>query len=120
MNKKMDEMNNIMIDVETLGTEYNPVILSIGAIFFNEIETGNKFYIEISLEDSLALKHNITAETLRFWMNELIKNNNHINIFMPENKTKVSDALFQFYNFCTENKPLNRQKNFKFLGLGNA
>lgn len=67
-----------MLDLETLGTGRNSVILSIGAVYFNPYEIskgpiGPRFYLEFGAE-SLALQQQmgmkIDAATVVWWMRQ--------------------------------------------------
>ncbi len=67
-NKKFD---HIMVDIETLGSESNSAILSIGAVKFdiNTGEVGDTFYKTISLDSCLKVGLTINADTIAWWMN---------------------------------------------------
>lgn len=60
-------MKNIMLDLETLGTTADSVIVSIGAVYFDETGLGTEIYIPINIESSLTAGRKVTAGTLRFW-----------------------------------------------------
>lgn len=65
-------MNNIMIDIETLGTESFSLILSLAAVEF-DIETGKigrEFYKKIELQSALDVGLKIDTETLTWWMQQ--------------------------------------------------
>lgn len=69
--KQVPVMNDIMIDLETLGTTTDSAILSIGAVRFNEEEIDDKgFYRVITIESNQAAKRRINADTLRWWLNQ--------------------------------------------------
>lgn len=62
-------MNNLMIDIETLSTSKNSVIISLGAVFF-DIETGklgSSFYYTITRESCWEYGLEEDGETLRWW-----------------------------------------------------
>ena len=65
-------MNNVMIDIETLGTKPDSPVLAIGAVFFDPDtgEIGNTFYRVISLESALIKSKNVDADTLKWWMQQ--------------------------------------------------
>lgn len=63
-------MNEIMLDLETLGVEPGCVILSIGACFFDRKQIGETFYQVIDLEDSLAKGMSIRPATLKWWFKQ--------------------------------------------------
>ena len=65
--------NNAMLDIETLSTRADGVILSIGAVHFN-LDTGNVnpdgFYQQVSLENNLKIGRFVDADTLKWWMSQ--------------------------------------------------
>jgi hypothetical protein len=64
---------DVMIDMETLGTTADAVILSIGAVKFN-LETGKiddeGFYRSVSVESNLDLGRRISESTLVWWLKQ--------------------------------------------------
>lgn len=68
-------MNNVMIDIETLGTESYSAILSIAAVRFNmDGETSKEIFHEtINLESSLNFGLRINANTLKWWVDKDIE-----------------------------------------------
>lgn len=66
-------MNNVMVDLETLATTADAVILSIGAVVF-DLKTGEMstdgFYRVVSVESSLAQGRRVSESTLKFWMSQ--------------------------------------------------
>jgi hypothetical protein len=65
-------MTNVMVDLETLGTRSNSVILSIGAVFFEPKDNtlGREFYAQIRLSDSLERGMQVDASTILWWMSQ--------------------------------------------------
>lgn len=65
-------MNNVMIDIETLGTNPNAVILSLAAVEFcpNSGKTAREFYKKIDLNSALKLGLEIDTETLIWWQTQ--------------------------------------------------
>lgn len=65
--------DHISLDIETLGTTADCMILSVGAVKF-DIETGDihnaGFYRKVSIESNKAWKRDFSADTLRWWMNQ--------------------------------------------------
>lgn len=60
-------MNNVMVDLETLGINNSPVILSIGAVKFDENGLGDEFHLTI---DRLSCAHVGLIEdqsTIEWW-----------------------------------------------------
>lgn len=67
---------NVMVDLETLGTAPNSVLLSIGAVMFDSmgafLADDYKFYTEVALEQQMQ-NHVIDLNTIRFWNDEAAK-----------------------------------------------
>lgn len=64
-------MQNVMIDLETLGTTADAVIMSIGAVEFElNGEIGRKFYRSVSIDSNLALDRKISESTLVWWLQQ--------------------------------------------------
>ena len=66
-------MKHVMIDLETLGTVADSVIMSIGAVRF-DLETDKMdddgFYASISIESNFEYKRRVQEETLIWWMKQ--------------------------------------------------
>lgn len=66
-------MKHVMIDVESLATTADAVIMSIGACRFdldtNEIEDAG-FYASVSIESNLDFKRRVSEDTLIWWMKQ--------------------------------------------------
>lgn len=65
-------MNNIMLDLETMGNGPNAAIIAIGAVFFdyeNE-QLGESFYETISLQSSVNGGGEIDASTVIWWLQQ--------------------------------------------------
>lgn len=68
----MGQINNLMIDIETLGTKSNSVIMSIGAVMF-DIETGEvgeTFRADIDPETCVNAGLKIDASTVIWWLGQ--------------------------------------------------
>jgi hypothetical protein len=66
-------MKHIMVDLETLGTAADAVILSIGAVRFDlesEQMDDAGFYASISIESNLAAGRRIQEDTLCWWLKQ--------------------------------------------------
>jgi hypothetical protein len=101
------EMNNLMIDLETLGNRSGCVITSIAGVEFdiNTGVTGREFYEKITIQTCLDLGLFIQGDTLKWWFNqdkeaqqELFKD--------TQNLVKV---LYDFKMFIDELKPADLQ-----------
>lgn len=63
---------HLMIDIETLSTKSNAVILSIAAVNF-DLDTGligDNFYKKIDIQSCLDIGLHIDGDTLKWWLNQ--------------------------------------------------
>lgn len=96
-------MHDIMIDLETLSTQPNAAILSIGACYF-DMSTGNigdTFHRHIHFTDYPEIGH-ISAETVKWWL----KQSDAARKALTDNKTGVAlaTALMELHDFVPRNK----------------
>lgn len=65
-------MNELQIDFETLGTNPDTVVISVGAQFFDLEKKllGPSFYMAFDIEDQLKKGRSINADTLKWWMSQ--------------------------------------------------
>ncbi len=103
-------MKNVMIDLETLGTSCDSVILSLGAVAFDEtIE--DSFYRKINLQSCTDLGLKIDTDTVLWWLgqNELARKE-----IFEGNKDfpTLSCALLQFSAWLVD------KENVKIWGNG--
>ena len=75
-------MSELMIDIETLGTSKNSVILSIGAVQFTDAGVEKSFYVRVDPESCTDWGLQIDARTVMWWFgqseearNEVASNN---------------------------------------------
>jgi exodeoxyribonuclease VIII len=81
---------DIMIDLETMGTNFDAPIISIGAVAFEDT-IFDKIQIDILLED--AVKNGVTdGGTIRFWMQQ----SDVARASIINGKTPLKSALIQF------------------------
>lgn len=89
-------MNHVSVDLETLGTVADAVILSIGAVRFdpdtNQIDDGG-FYRCISIDSNLDYKRRIQEDTLVWWMKQSPAAQK---VFHEPNKVSLETALCEF------------------------
>ena len=90
-----------MVDIETLGTKSNSVILAIAAVEFNidSGETGKEFKIGISVQDCLNHGLLIEGDTLIWWMKQ---NDDARMIIVNDHASLVETALDSFDAFCSQ------------------
>lgn len=61
-------MNRVMLDLETLGTTPGSIIVSIGAVRFDEGSIGDQFYQRIDVTSAEKLGFTMDAKTVLWWM----------------------------------------------------
>lgn len=88
-------MNNIMLDIETLGT----VITQIGAVYFTDNgEIGDKFLVNVDIDSCLKRGLEIQYGNLKFWLERA-----NLITFL-KNTIPISVALARLDEFCSKNK----------------
>lgn len=90
---------NVMVDLETLSTKSNAVILTIGAIKFNEkdnIGEGEKdtFYMRVNIESCRRLGLDINPETEKWWEYQPLDVRGEA--FNPEDRYDIKTVLEKF------------------------
>ena len=88
-------VNNIMLDLETMGKKSNSAIVSIGAVRFNE-EICDRFYIAVSLQSCLDFGLEIDADTVMWWLRqekEVIEHFSIDHVSLPYALNKFSEWI---------------------------
>jgi hypothetical protein len=99
--------NQVMLDLETLGTEVGSIITTIGAVKFNNKEIVDSFYTKICIEDSENAGFKTSASTFLFWMNqEDAARKEIIDCTHKKGAKIISDALFSFSTWMGEDLPV--------------
>ena len=62
-------MNNIMLDLETMGTSADAAIIAVGAVRF-DTEVTDRFYKVVDLQSSVDAGLTISASTVMWWMQQ--------------------------------------------------
>lgn len=88
-------MNNVMIDLETLGTVAGCSILSIGAVFFDDKYIGKEFYTSIYRASNQEYGLYEDARTLEWWEKQSIDAKK----VFSEEKLSLPDALTELSKF---------------------
>lgn len=96
------DYRHVMVDLETMGSNSNAPIVSIGAVFFdpNSGNTGAEFYTVISLESSMLFGGVPDAGTIIWWLKQSSEARSAI--AMADTITLI-DALELFSDFISEN-----------------
>lgn len=92
-------MNNLMIDVESMGTGPDGALIAIGAVFFDERtgQLGNEFYRTINLATAVATGGEIDPATVMWWMAQDDATRNAVRF----NTYHIQEALDDFCAFIT-------------------
>lgn len=94
-------MKHFMVDIETLSTAVNAVVLSVGAVEFDPItgEIKRRFYGELDLSEQK--QRHISADTVQWWFKQSVENQKSIDIILKENRWKngVEFVLHRFKEF---------------------
>ncbi len=94
-----------MLDLETLGTAPGSVILSIGAVKFNENGVYDDFHIGINIQSCLDAGLTINGSTLMWWMDPE-RNEARAQWVDPGfDKFDLESALVQFHIWLHQNGP---------------
>ncbi|MEL4014354.1 3'-5' exoribonuclease domain-containing protein [Dryocola clanedunensis] len=94
--------SHLMVDTESMGSNPDAPLISVGAIFFNPETgaTGAEFYKVISLESAMAFGGKPDAGTILWWMKQSSEARSALLI---EDVIPLDDALLQFNDFISEN-----------------
>lgn len=99
--KKSKNRTNVMIDLETLSTKPNALIVSIGAVVFNEdtiaLQPIHQFKRVIDLKDPQTKLFDIDLETVRWWMSR--SQNALKESFFNEYVCSIKTMLLEFRAF---------------------
>ena len=92
---------DLMVDIETLGTKPTSVILSIGAVLFDEkCNIQEEFYRNISITENYKNEFTVDLSTIEFWK----KQPQHIIDSLKSDKRPINEVLNDFSDFCPKDK----------------
>lgn len=89
---------NLMIDLETLGTKPNSAILSIGAVYFDKDGLGEEFYANVDLQDSIDSGFDIDASTVYWWLSQ----SSETGKVLSQYKTPLVNAINSIHYFVNK------------------
>lgn len=83
---------HFMVDIETLSTAVNAVVLSIGAVEFDPLSGKilREFYHELDLSDQT--NRHIDANTVQWWVKQCLVNTDNIEFLSKNNREKDAVA----------------------------
>lgn len=92
-------MNNIMLDIETMGNTPNSAIVAIGAVRFSSRGISDSFQVTISLKSSLDAGLEVDASTVMWWM----KQSEDARFALSLDTIRLSSALISFSKWIGDN-----------------
>jgi hypothetical protein len=106
----------LMIDLETLGTKSDCVVVSIGACFFDiqKRALGTTFYMALDVGDQLEIGRKINADTLKWWFSQ----SDAAKTVFHEKAQASAGVLNTFALWIKSNCP--NQKDLKVWGNGST
>lgn len=98
-------MNDLMVDIETLGTKPGSPVIAIGAVFFDIMsgELGERFYGKIDVEDAMRYSR-ISGDTFKWWMAQ----NDAARREATSGFMSANEVFADFYNFMSVNANLGK------------
>jgi len=89
---------DVMLDIETLGTEENSLILSIGLVKFNmqTSEIGESLHLKLDIVDSLENNFELNIDTVKWWLKQPKE---FTKLLISEETFKLKEALNKISNF---------------------
>lgn len=96
-------MKHVMIDLETLATTADAVVVSLGAVKFDNKKIDNRgFYTPISVESNLTYGRRISEDTLAWWM----KQSDAARAVFNEPNETLESALDQLVSWIGKDDPI--------------
>lgn len=94
-------MNNVMVDLETMGQTATAAIVSIGAVRFSERGIGEQFYVPVSLSDCQQAGLTIEASTVMWWLDQSSEARQAL-VRPRREPLNLSSALLEFARFIED------------------
>lgn len=114
-------MKHIMVDIETLSTAVNAVVLSVGAVEFDPMSGAilREFYLELDLAKQK--NRHIDASTVQWWVKQCLVNTDNIEFLTKPDlhKNDVAFVLVKLGAFIAgnENHYLERAEGYDKVSL---
>ena len=109
-------LNDVMVDLETLGKRAGCVIVSVGAVKFDPktgfVDVDNSFYKAITVESAMRYGLTVDPDTLRWWMRQ---SKEAQFVFNDPAATSLQAALVEFAEWVDEE---GEYDNVKMWGNG--
>lgn len=88
-------MNNIMLDLETMGNGNNAAIIAIGAVKFDAKGINERWYEVVSLQSSINVGLEVDSSTIMWWM----KQSDDARAQFEKEGMELRNALIDFSQF---------------------
>lgn len=111
-------MKDVMIDIETLGTRHDAMIIQIGACYFDREtgEIGDTFSKTVSTEGFYQDKFSVDYETVKWWFAQ----SKEAQMSVMKNPTPIGMVLEDLDDFIEKDTCLWSHATFDIPILGNA
>lgn len=93
-------MNNIMVDLETMGNTKQAAIIAIGAVKFDREGLGETFYRKVSLQSSVEAGLEMDPSTVLWWLRQ--DDDARLPMSEEDNNYSLASALQDFSSFVKE------------------
>lgn len=104
----------IMFDIETLDVKPKSVVLSIGAVLFDDTgRSWDQFYRALEIQPQLDAGRTVSESTLLWWMNQ---EDEAKRAEFTGNRHPVIDSLMEFDHFCQDRAGINKPETYWCLG----
>ncbi|AUR87947.1 ribonuclease H-like domain protein [Vibrio phage 1.106.O._10N.286.51.F7] len=117
-------MEHVMLDIETLGTGVNSVILSIGACYFNPDtgDLGESFHVHVDAKSCCDHGLNVDISTVLWWLSQDSSSQSKITDGQSKSipLTDALNKLSQFISLHKETKVWGNGPTFDNAIIGNA
>lgn len=116
----MNLKTNIMLDLETMGVEYNAAVVSIGACSFTREGIKDTFYTNVDLESSVKYLSTMSASTVMWWLKQSDEARRALVEPTPVNLPTALEEFTQWCNKVGEAEYWCRGKDFDFPILASS
>lgn len=107
MLKQESRFEDVMLDLETMATSTNAVVISLGAVYFDKDKTGDTFYRVLDADEQIARGREVNQGTMDWWA----KQNPEARAVFDVAGFPVQTVLEQFAEFLGD-------RNLKIWGNG--
>jgi hypothetical protein len=90
-------MTNVMLDLETLGTSSNSVIIAIGAVLFDRDQIKSTFYANVDAASCCKMGLRMDPNTVMWWLTQSDAARRRIT---EGEKPSLQSALLSFSAWC--------------------